>query len=318
MVNKKLNLDDPVQAEEYLRSINPLELDSAKLDSAIFVKLAYLSRHQEKSVRSVANQKLYLSNDPDARIYLEELAKNKDEQVRLSAQGVLYHDDITSLIKSSQTREEPRIIMATRKKPGYDNTDLVLVPGSSFKITKFPRSIGKSWNNTHLDLHKQGLRMPPTRVFIPHYIQVIKAMQGLTDLLDGNMGVIKSEEVEKIYNKISNIQCRLDDYINMHGELETDHRVYDKELYGYTEPLERCFDSEESGLADLHSLNRQGFPTRMSDLEDHVRGENIKFIPPKKDSSTLFISSPKGDSLICTTETNISNPTVGSYGYVDN
>ena len=74
--------------------------------------------------------------------------------------------------------------------------------------------------------------------------------------------------------------------------------------------LEQCV--MEDYVVDLE-FNKQGFPVRKSNEQDYIRGKNIKFWYPRKDSVARFYANSYGAILLCVRYPSDSNEGLGVF-----
>ena len=126
-------------------------------------------------------------------------------------------------------------------------------------------------------------------------------------ILDGNKQPINSKLINLIYRDLTEACSHwrgewVDDTFKQREEilyLEKNHKLSDKgELVPkYSEPIEECLT--EHGLANLSSINSQGFPTRRSEEQNYNQRENIYFWPPIEGRVTWFYADSVSSNFGC-------------------
>lgn len=186
-----------------------------------------------------------------------------------------------------------------------NQSDFVHVPKHSLKIAKEQGFNGFDWENTHYELYKSGLYMPPASMFTSHLLNVIKAREKDMPLYDGNRNKLIKNEVKKMY-RILTSSCRvwLDNFFKVDGTpaanllMEYEHRVVDGKLSPqHIKPLEQHI-MEYGVLVDL-KFNNQGFPIKKSAEQKYKQGKNLYLYQPSNGSVAWFGAGSGRASLDC-------------------
>ena len=189
--------------------------------------------------------------------------------------------------------------------PRIKGSDYIRILGTNSVISRFETTKGHNYQETHFALSDKRKYMPSARLFMPYYSQVIKANEGLVKLCDANNHPIPSDEVEELYKKLtSDSWTRLNNYFiqdNLGRLLNESFMSFKKQEDKQIITLERDMLEQcvmEDYVVDLE-FNKQGFPVRKSNEQDYIRGKNIKFWYPRKDSVARFFASSVRALLDC-------------------
>ena len=186
--------------------------------------------------------------------------------------------------------------------PANINLDsYVQIPNTKIIIAREETHRSKDWKETHFALSEEGLFMPPPRLFMPHFMNVIEASKGKAELLDGNgnpLSKVDAEDLDKYLTSNQRNGCwtHLDAmFVQDHDSdlfLETNHRVVNGKLIaGKREKLEDCL--MEDAFAKLE-FNSQGLATKKSRRQAYNQGKNIYFLYPRKDDTVAGFGSGSG------------------------
>lgn len=319
-------MSNPNSPEEILKYLSSLK----EADSLFFIRVPYLYNNPDNLVRYAVTDLLASSNDPEARPYLKELARDNDLAVRSRAQRALYGDEgfnLEELISEVQVMPQPEFkrLMATRRtgknkleqKLENNPADFIIVPDTGVMISKQGIVWRKDWPDTHLALAENGLYMPKIDVFMKHYKQVLLAIQDRAILIDGDLKEISREELSRIFDLLMPTYCWLDANFLINAdedyELISNHRIVGKELVGKASLLKECL--MEDAAIDLSSLNKQGLPSRKNSEG------TIGYIHPENHCVATFRSSkpvqPAKVTLNCAANPYKKYVGLGSFGCMD-
>ncbi|MBS3172139.1 hypothetical protein J4438_00985 [Candidatus Woesearchaeota archaeon] len=181
----------------------------------------------------------------------------------------------------------------------------ILVPQYGMGITQREMGLRRKWIDEPHHLDRYRLVMPVVPVFTRHFLNMIEAYNGNFELRPSD-----NFENSKLYGKrVRNLydyfvignnggsDTFLDAYFEpnedgfMGLQVKSEHRFECGTVVAKNvELLEECLD--QICFADLDSLNEQGFPTKMSEVQKYERGKNIYFVPPESGKVVRFRSYP--------------------------
>jgi hypothetical protein len=227
-----------------------------------------------------------------------------------------------------QTMQEPKFEgpMATSRnssqkgletKVEHDPANFIIVPDTGVQISKgkIPSEESYNWKENHYFLDRSGLWMPRINVWMRHYIQVLEAKAGKHILLDGNRGEVVGDELDEVYQNVTNTLIHLDALFE-DGSLKTNHRVINGDLIGTSQPLSKHLD--ENCFADLKSLNRQGLPIMVSEKQGFKLGKNIYFYKPVNQRVAGFGAGATRGDLYCNRNPAYTDARLWVFGCRDN
>jgi len=164
----------------------------------------------------------------------------------------------------------------------------VAVYDASSAISMVQRFNDKQYLPAHVDVLNIGLFVSTPKQFLPHVRNVNDALRGKGVLYDAAGNLIEEDRLVRYAHILNHNHWAyhnagfkegsgfLDlDLVTISG-LDDEGNPVKKSV-----PLESCL--EESGWAELESLNSQGFPTRKALIEEYAPGKTFYFVKPKKD-----------------------------------
>jgi len=216
--------------------------------------------------------------------------------------------------------------------------DFVQVPsvtglyGGSALVSKFEieGANNKDYEDTHrFVLGKEGLYVPPTGIFMPHFANVCKAARGETQLLDGNGNPIEGKDLEDIYkhlttNHIAAYRGETSEgawtWLNGQFVKGQGFRNLDLEMVVGLESDGTTLKKKKIDLADCLGknsyakikFNSQGFPTEKHG-DKYVQGENVYFWKPVENRVAGFSANSGGAYLGCGRGPSDSNDSLGVF-----
>ncbi len=198
--------------------------------------------------------------------------------------------------------------------------DYVRIPGTTTLISKYEQFKGLKWEPTHFKLAENGLFMPTPALFMPYFLNVVKAHEKKVALHDGNGTFLSEKEIEDIYKHLttnhidSGAYSWLDAKFSKVGDdclIESDHKVINKtELKGKKAPLENCL--WDDCLVEL-IFNSQGLPTQKSTAQKYQQGKNIYFYHPRDGAVARFVADSGGAFLSCDRNPDFSYSSLGVF-----
>ncbi len=218
--------------------------------------------------------------------------------------------------------------------PEIVSHDYIQIPGISKVISKFEVQgyNNADWQNTHFELHENGLYMPTIPEFIAHFINVLDSYKskGKKPLFDAAGNPISEKDTEDIYLHLTkdhiaaygqgtskgawtHLDAKFEDQGGM--KMLSEHRIVidngNKTLVpGKIENLEACL--MQDGFADL-AFNRQGLPTQASSVQSYEQGRNIYFWHPRNERVAWFGAFSGWAALSCSGIPSVRVPSLGVF-----
>ncbi len=221
------------------------------------------------------------------------------------------------VLKKQESVSEPVAVSGNINPSEY-----LQIPGTNTIISKFelPDYNSLDWKDTHFKIQENGLLMPTPNLFMTHFLNVVDAYKNRKPLFDAAGNPLSDSEKEDLYKYLtphtSGDWTWLD--VKFKGnlrkktmEIHTNHRIVNNELKPQTiQDLEQCI--EEDCYVKL-DFNSQGLPTKKSENQEYVQGENLYFWYPRNGEVAMFINNSSGPILFCNSEPIESYPHLGVF-----
>ena len=228
----------------------------------------------------------------------------------------------TKQAQPSQTAATPLNIPASINKSDY-----IIMPNapntiiSNYELFKQDKL---NWENSHYKLAENGLWMPNAELFMPYFLKLKEASEGRITLQYADNNPVPLDKAKDLWKYLTTdfntgVWTWLDDkFVEINGNLylEAEHRVVidnngNKTLKANkSNPLEQCIMND---CFVEPSFNKQGLATTESNEQDYIRGKNIKFWYPRKDSVARFVANSLRANLNCDRNPSYSDEGLGVF-----
>ena len=224
-------------------------------------------------------------------------------------------------------------IVVSRKREDY-----ILIPdvkglfGDPVFVSKFEVSgtNGKNYEDTHrlVFQSQNGLYIPPPRIFMPHFKNVVGTYNNNGVLLDANANPISGEEHEEIYRHLTT------NFKDIYGHNRPGAWTWLNARFvpgsGFNElDLETVVGIEQNGslrtkkeplmpylkkdcYAELE-FNAQGLPTSEAAYQEYRQGKNLRSFYPREGSVARFDADSDGAGFDCGRGPQGSNSALGVF-----
>ncbi len=194
------------------------------------------------------------------------------------------------------------------KRKDIDPDKYILIPGTREFISEREMYKGENFDfeDSHEALEEDKLWMPPAELFMPFVRDAHRAARGELILSTGEGKSLSEERTKdlsrylssdyegRVFTLLNNAFKKGRGYRNLDVEIRL--RRIGADIMLKRSPLER---TAQSGYADF-SLNAQGFPTKKSEKQDHMSGNNFYYHEPVKDCvASWFEADSVGAGLVC-------------------
>ena len=235
--------------------------------------------------------------------------------------------DTVIVDRFGKSYEYPRKVNALETVVDIDSTQYAMVQegdGANYSVN-FVISMrqghgGKKQEDAIVEVLKQGLQVPRTRVFMKHLLNVNQALNKKGVVYDVGGNILEGERL-KGYAHTLNRNCwvwfndaleksKVDEghlgleLVTITG-LENGKPVYKREL------LKPCLSKD--CYASLDSANEQGFLTEKSPIQKYEAGKSVYFIHPREDSAVRWNAYSVNAVLYCGWYRQDSSPWLGVF-----
>ncbi|MBS3089809.1 hypothetical protein J4461_02915 [Candidatus Pacearchaeota archaeon] len=162
---------------------------------------------------------------------------------------------------------------------------------------------GKDFYICNEKADEKELFFPSARIFIPHYVQINKALRRESAAYDASGNILTERKLQTYANRL-NHNCHIwlnDKFKKGDGEFGLDIisavGFSNGKIIMAREPLEGCLEKE--CWADLESVNRQGLPTKKSPIKGYEPGKSVYFSRPEGNYVARFIAYSDRADLSC-------------------
>ncbi|MBI4117035.1 hypothetical protein HY449_04805 [Candidatus Pacearchaeota archaeon] len=197
--------------------------------------------------------------------------------------------------------------------------DYYQIPGSSIVIAKEESLKGLNWYKTHEELQKQKLRMPLVPEFMSHFMNVLDAYKGNSQLHYADDSLVPEGEVEDFYkylttNYKNGCWTWLDAFFKEENgiwQIRHNHK-FDKGslIAGKTEVLESCLRKDCQVELDF---NKQGMPIKKTKKQEYSQGNSIIYLHPRNEAVARFNAGSGRAVLYCLRFPSGANPALGVF-----
>jgi len=193
------------------------------------------------------------------------------------------------------------------KREDIDPDKYILIPGTREFISEREMYKGENFDfeDSHEALEEDKLWMPPAELFMPFVRDARRAARGELILSTGE-GKSLSEERTKdlsrylssdynggVFTWLNNAFQKGRGYRDL--DVEIRQRRIGVDIMLRRSPLER---TAEEGHVDFF-FNSQGFPTKKSEKQDFMSGNNFYFFELEKNSVVWLYADSEGLGLVC-------------------
>jgi hypothetical protein len=209
--------------------------------------------------------------------------------------------------KPKETKETPQTPFEVR--PDINPNEYIQIPNTNLIITEYAPDWTKkhNYNDTHKLVLKEGIQVPTPGIFMPHFVNVVRAYnkeQG-HEVLTAEGNRLEGERLENLYNHLTSDyeggawSWLNGKFIKLSGKwhLETITGLDSNgELRTKREPLEQCL-MEDSYVGVR--FNTQGLATQKSSNQEYEQGKNLYFWYPRENAVARFDANSDRTGLDC-------------------